>query len=116
MGIEHDRRMNAYLYISRCADGAYYVGTTCGSLETRLSQHEAGVFDCYPARRRPLTLVFHQEFERIDDAVAAERQSMGRHGGKKEPLIRSNYGALRALSRRTARPRVRASRAQQGCC
>ena len=29
--------MGAYLYILRCADGSYYVGTTVGSLELRLA-------------------------------------------------------------------------------
>jgi putative endonuclease len=67
--------MDAYLYILRCADGSYYVGMMRSGLEKRLAEHEAGAFDGYTARRRPVSLVFHQYFERVEDAVAAERQS-----------------------------------------
>jgi predicted GIY-YIG superfamily endonuclease len=77
--------VSAYLYILRCADGSYYVGTTRGTLEGRLEEHQAGIFDGYTSLRRPLTLVFHQEFERIEDAVSAERQLKGWRREKKKP-------------------------------
>jgi hypothetical protein len=32
----------ASLYILRCADGSYYVGTTIGSLERRVAEHQSG--------------------------------------------------------------------------
>jgi putative endonuclease len=69
--------VGAILYILRCADGTYYVGVTRDSLEKRLAEHEAGTFDGYTARRRPVSLVFHQHFERIEDAIAAERPGEG---------------------------------------
>ena len=90
--------MGAYLYILRCADGSYYVGTTRASLEVRIAQHDAGTFDGYTARRRPVTLVFQQDFDRITDAIAAERQVKGWRRAKKEALIRGEWEALRALS------------------
>jgi len=102
--------MSAYLYILRCADGSCYVGTTRGGLEKRLAEHEAGAFDGYTARRRPVILVFHQHFERIEDAVAAERQVKGWRREKKEALIQGDFASLRGLSRRAARPLERASR------
>jgi putative endonuclease len=102
--------MNACLYILRCADGSYYVGTTRGGLEKRLAEHEAGAFDGYTARRRPVTLVFHEYFERVEDAVAAERRVKGWRREKKEALIRGDFEALPSLSQRTARPPVGASR------
>ena len=58
------RPMSAYLYILRCADGSYYVGTTRDSLEKRIAEHEAGAFDGYTALRRPVMLVFSQYFDR----------------------------------------------------
>src|SRR6185369_14604166 len=67
----------AWLYILSCADGSYYVGTTRDSLEKRVAEHQAGAFGGYTARRRPVTLVFQQSFERIEDAIAAERQIKG---------------------------------------
>jgi len=32
--------MGAILYILRCSDGSYYVGTTQDSLEKRVSEHQ----------------------------------------------------------------------------
>jgi len=78
----------------RCSDGAYYVGTTRGGLEKRVAEHETGTFDGYTAYRRPVSLVFQQAFERIEDAIAAERQIKGWRRAKKEALIRGDYPAL----------------------
>jgi hypothetical protein len=49
--------------------------------------------------RRPVVLVYHQEFDRITDAIAAERQVKGWTRAKKEALIRGDFEALRALAR-----------------
>jgi putative endonuclease len=68
------RTLPAYLYILRCADGSYYVGSTRGPLDDRMAQHDTGALGGYTARRRPVALIFHQEFDRITDAIAAERQ------------------------------------------
>jgi putative endonuclease len=102
--------MIAHLYILRCADGSYYIGTTRGSLEERIGEHDSGVFDGYTALRRPVTLVLHQDFERIEDAVSAERQVKGWRREKKEALIRGDFSALPSLSRRAASPAMRPSR------
>lgn len=101
--------MTAYLYILRCADGSYYVGTTVTSLERRLAEHQSGAPGGYTAPRRPVQLVFHQCFERLDDAAAAERQVKGWRRDKKEALIRGDFPALRALAGRGVRA-VRPSR------
>ncbi len=98
--------MSAWLYILRCADGSYYVGTARSGLETRIAEHQAGAFDGYTARRRPVTLVFHQYFDRIEDAVSAERQVKGWRREKKEALIRGDFAALPRLSRRASRRRA----------
>jgi predicted GIY-YIG superfamily endonuclease len=92
--------MGAYLYILRCADGAYYVGTTRGSLENRVAEHNAGHFGGFTKSRRPTQLVFHEGFDRIMDAIAAERQVKGWKRAKKEALIRGDYDSLRELSKR----------------
>jgi predicted GIY-YIG superfamily endonuclease len=102
--------MSAFLYILRCVDGSYYVGTTRGRLEARIAEHQAGIFDGYTARRRPVVLVFHQEFARIEEAIAAERQVKGWRREKKEALIRGDLAALPDLSRRAASASVHASR------
>lgn len=92
----------AHLYILRCADGSYYVGTTIVGLERRIAEHQTGAYDGYTARRRPVELVFYQHFERLDDAAAAERQVKGWRRDKKEALIRGDLAALPRLARRGA--------------
>ena len=93
----------AFVYILRCSDGAYYVGTTRATLERRVNEHNAGVYGGFTKKRRPVELVFHQEFDRITDAIAAERQIKGWRREKKEALIRGDFDALVALSRNRAR-------------
>ena len=93
----------AYVYILRCADGSYYCGTARQGLELRLAQHNSGTFGGYTATRRPVTLVYSQWFERITDAIAAERQIKGWSRAKKEALMRGDFEALRMLSKRKSR-------------
>jgi putative endonuclease len=92
--------MAAFLYILRCRDSAYYVGTTRGSLEARVAQDDAGSFDGFTAVRRPVELLFHQEFDRIADAIAAERQVKGWRRAKKEALISGRLDLLPVLATR----------------
>ena len=54
-----------------------------------------------------MTLIYSQWFERIVDAIAAERQVKGWSRAKKEALIRGDFSSLRILSRRTAQKSVR---------
>jgi putative endonuclease len=95
----------AYLYILRCADGSYYIGMTISGLDRRFAEHQAGTFGGYTSSRRPVTLVFHQHFVRLQDAAAAERQVKGWRREKKEALIRGDFALLPALSRRGAKVR-----------
>jgi putative endonuclease len=67
-----------WLYMLRCADGSYYVGSSrADDLDTRISQHNQGTFPGYTARRRPVTLVYSAHFDSITDAVVSERQVKG---------------------------------------
>jgi putative endonuclease len=107
--------MSAYLYILRCADASYYVGTTRDSLERRIAEHQAGTWDGYTSRRLPVTLVFHQHFQRTEDAASAERQIKGWRREKREALILGDHEVLPSLARRgpskgVAPPPVRPSR------
>src|SRR5882672_11054245 len=77
------RNLNVYLYILLCADGSYYVGTTRSGLEKRIAEHQQGVIEGYTSRRRPVELVFSQGFQRVEDAIAAERQVKGWRREKK---------------------------------
>ena len=94
----------AWLYILRCADGSYYVGTTRTTLELRLAEHNSGHFGGYTATRRPVTLVYSEWFDQIADAIAAERQIKGWSHAKKEASIRGDFEGLRHLAKRKSKP------------
>ena len=91
--------MTAFVYILRCRDGRYYVGSTRGSLEQRIGEHNTGCYGGYTKSRRPVELVHSQSFDRITDAIAAERQLKGWSRAKKEALIRGDYEHLKVLAR-----------------
>ena len=93
----------------RCRDGAYYVGSARGdwdALNRRVDEHNAGVHDGFTKSRRPVVLVYHQEFQRIRDAIAAERQLKGWSRAKKEALINGDWELISRLARNyTEHPR-----------
>jgi len=88
----------AFLYILRCADGSFYIGTTRTTLELRVAQHNAGTFGGYTATRLPVTLVFSQWFDRITDAIESERKLKKWSRAKKEAFVRGDLKALQQLS------------------
>ncbi|MBL8895234.1 MAG: GIY-YIG nuclease family protein [Rhizobiales bacterium] len=94
--------MGAWVYILRCADGSYYTGSSrVREIDTRLSEHELASFAvAYTASRRPVTLVYVERFERIVDAIAAERRIKGWSRAKKEALIEGDWPTLQARSKR----------------
>jgi putative endonuclease len=93
----------AYVYLLRCADQSYYVGSTRGTLDQRIGEHNAGTFGGHTASRRPVELVWSQDFDRITDAIACERQLKGWSRAKKEALIRGDYTMIKALAKRRQR-------------
>ena len=103
-----------FVYMLRCKDRSYYVGSARGdwnALERRLNEHNAGVYEGYTKSRRPVELVYHQEFQRITDAIAAERQLKGWSRAKKEALIRGDWKLISDLARTyTGHPRTRAKK------
>ena len=70
--------MTAFVYILRCADDRYYVGSARGeTLDKRLGEHQAGTLPGYTSGRRPVSLVYAESFDRITDAIAFERRVKG---------------------------------------
>jgi len=91
--------MTFWVYILRCNDGSYYTGQT-EDLETRIAQHVSGAMpECYTFKRRPLELVFSQEFPSREEALASERQIKGWSRRKKEAMIRGDWTEVSRLSR-----------------
>lgn len=92
--------MEVTVYIVRCCDGSYYTGLTKQSVEARVWEHNASVYDGYTSKRHPVELVFTETYDRIVDAIERERQIKGWSRRKKEALIAMAYETLPELSRR----------------
>ena len=60
-----------YTYILRCSDGTLYTGWT-NDLEARLKAHNAGNASKYTRVRRPVELVYSEEFETKELAMSRE--------------------------------------------
>ena len=111
--------MSFYAYMLRCADGSYYVGHT-ETLEQRVGQHDRGEIPGYTQRRRPVELVWSQDFPSRLEALEAERQIKGWSRAKKEALIASDWAEVKRLARksfdtglRQAQTLLRTNREQQ---
>ena len=61
-----------YTYILKCSDGTYYTGWT-NDLDKRLKAHNGGKSGAkYTRNRRPVTLVYYEEFQRKQEAMKRE--------------------------------------------
>ncbi|GAB4494474.1 MAG: hypothetical protein OHK0045_25750 [Raineya sp.] len=85
--------MGAFVYILKCSDGTYYVGST-KNIELRLLQHQNGEGANYTKKRLPVELVYYEEYARIDEAFYREKQLQGWSRKKKEALMKENYQDL----------------------
>ena len=63
--------MSNYTYILKCADDTLYCGWT-NDLEKRLAAHNAGTAAKYTRTRRPVKLVYYEEFETKQEAMSRE--------------------------------------------
>ncbi|MEK7393192.1 MAG: GIY-YIG nuclease family protein [Fibrobacterota bacterium] len=91
--------MAFWVYILRCADASYYTGHT-DDLELRIAQHESGAIStCYTYNRRPLKLVFTQEFFSREEAIVSEQQIKGWSRKKKEAMIQRDWAKVSKLAR-----------------
>ena len=82
-GMKVKRVLMAWMYILKCADNSYYVGST-KNLELRLSQHNSGKGSRYTSGRLPVELVYGEEYDRISASCWREKQvqNWGRAKGK----------------------------------
>ena len=92
--------MNSYfVYILKCSDGSYYTGIT-NNVDRRLYEHQEGLIDgCYTHNKRPVMLIFAQEFADIAEAIIREKQIKGWTRRKKEALIAGDFEKLAELAK-----------------
>ena len=60
-----------YTYILKCKDGSLYTGLTT-DLEQRVAAHNTGKGAKYTKARRPVELVYFEEFETKEQAMKRE--------------------------------------------
>jgi putative endonuclease len=99
--------MGAFVYILRCADGSFYVGSATGNdLSKRIAEHDSGARAGYTSTRRPVSLMWSEHFDRITDAIAIERKIKGWSRAKKEALAKNDWSTVELLAtRRAGRPK-----------
>ena len=89
----------AWMYILKCSDDSYYVGST-KDLEYRLFEHQSGKGAKYTSSRLTVELVYSEEYERVFDAYIREKQVQGWNRAKREALINNKQESLPKLARK----------------
>jgi tRNA/rRNA methyltransferase len=90
--------MPFWTYILDCADRSYYTGHT-DDLEKRLAQHQSGAIRGYTYERRPVELVWCEDFPTREEALSAEVRIKNWSRAKKEALIAKDWERLKRFSR-----------------
>ena len=65
--------MKAWVYILRCSDGSLYTGWT-NDTEKRLASHNRGTASKYTRGRRPVEMIFKEEFGTKEEALSREAE------------------------------------------
>ena len=90
--------MDFFAYILKCSDDSFYTGHT-DNLEQRVAQHQSGFFTGYTYKRRPVELVWSENFPTRYEALEAEKRIKGWTRAKKQALIDGDWDLLCALAR-----------------
>lgn len=80
-----------YVYIIECRDHTYYTGCTW-NVELRMDQHISGKGSKYTKRHGFKKLVYIEEHEDIEEALAREKQIKDWSQAKKRMLISGEWG------------------------
>ena len=87
-----------YVYILKCSDELYYVGIT-NNISRRLEEYNKGLNPtCFTFKRRPLKLVFQQDFNDVKQAIFFEKKIKKWSAKKKIALIDGDFDMLKILS------------------
>nr|WP_315155875.1 GIY-YIG nuclease family protein [uncultured Flavobacterium sp.] len=87
-----------YVYILFCKDDSLSAGVT-SDIERRLMEHNAGKYpEVYTHSRRPVKLVFYQDFMDPNQAIEFEKKIKKWSRTKKQALIDGDFDKLQNLS------------------
>ena len=81
-----------YTYLLECADKTLYCGWT-NDLEKRVKAHNSGLGAKYTKPRRPVVLVYYEEFETKEEAMRREFAIKKLTRKEKESLIKESCKA-----------------------
>jgi putative endonuclease len=88
-----------WMYMLKCSDDSFYVGHT-DNIELRIAQHEQGsIPSCYTYWRRPVTVVFVQDFVTREEALMMERRIKGWSRAKKIALVDRDWESISRLAK-----------------
>jgi putative endonuclease len=87
------------MYILKCADDSFYTGSTF-NLEKRILEHNQGLGGKHTNNKLPISLIYCEEYDSIDDAFKREKQIKGWSHAKKHALANGELTRLRELSRK----------------
>ncbi len=76
-----------YVYILKCSDNSFYTGITW-NLNKRLTEHNSGSGCAFTKARRPVKLVYSEQFDDIKNAAKREKEIKGWSRKKKKVLIK----------------------------
>ncbi|HZW78332.1 MAG TPA: GIY-YIG nuclease family protein [Flavobacteriaceae bacterium] len=81
-----------------CADKLLYTGFT-NDISRRFDEHQLGKNkSCFTYKRRPVKLIFYQEFNDVEQAIYFEKKIKKWSAQKKRALAEGNYDRLQFLS------------------
>ena len=77
-----------YTYILKCKDDSLYTGWT-NDLKKRITSHNSGKGAKYTKARRPVELVYYEEFQTREEAMKREYAIKQLSRKEKEALIKT---------------------------
>lgn len=87
-----------YVYILKCNDSLTYTGIT-NDIARRMIEHERGLNkSCFTFKRRPVRLIFKQEFNEVNQAISFEKKIKKWSADKKFALASGKYDLLKLLA------------------
>jgi putative endonuclease len=78
-----------YTYIARCSDDSLYTGY-CVDLKEREEKHNLGEGARYTRARRPIQMVYHEEYPTRSEAMRREYEIKTWSRKKKEELLKKS--------------------------
>jgi len=91
------RSRTLYVYILASRRGTLYIGVT-NNLGRRMYEHKHGLVPGFTNKYKVNRLVYFEEFNRADDAIAREKQLKGWSRRRKVALIESLNPRLEDLT------------------